>query len=140
MTEGGGAVIADMIARGWNNFIERQQGSLSLRFLIQPLIAGVIALRAGIKDAREGRPAYLWGRVREPRLPFAASPRWLERHAHAIPGFCDPGFNLSADHPRFHLSAGTALYRDAAGSRAVPRLPRPSKSRRSAIYQRFGQA
>jgi hypothetical protein len=66
MIEGGGAVIADMIARGWDNFVQRPQGSLSLRFLIQPLIAAVIALRAGVKDAREGRPAYLWAALTSP--------------------------------------------------------------------------
>ncbi len=66
MTEGGGAVIAHMIARGWDNLVERPQGSLSRRFLIQPLIAAVIALRAGIKDAREGRPAYLWAALTSP--------------------------------------------------------------------------
>lgn len=33
-TEGGGAVIADVIARGRENSVQRPQGGLSLRFII----------------------------------------------------------------------------------------------------------
>ncbi len=66
MTAADGTVLADMIARGWNNFLERPQGSLSLRFVIQPIVAAVIALRAGIEDAREGRSAYLWTALTSP--------------------------------------------------------------------------
>ena len=41
-------------------------GSLNLRFILQPTIATIIAARAGIKDAREGRPAYLWAALTNP--------------------------------------------------------------------------
>jgi hypothetical protein len=54
------SIITDMIARGWENFLARPTGSLNFRFILQPTIATIIAARAGIKDAREGRPAYLW--------------------------------------------------------------------------------
>jgi hypothetical protein len=53
-------IITDMIARGWENFLARPTGSLNFRFVLQPTIATIIAVRAGIKDARDGRPAYLW--------------------------------------------------------------------------------
>lgn len=53
-------VITDMIARGWENFLARPRGALNLRFIIQPTLASIIALRAGLKDAKAGRPAYLW--------------------------------------------------------------------------------
>ncbi len=66
MTAADGTVLTDMSARGWNNFLERPQGSLSLRFVIQPIVAAVIALRAGIEDAREGRSAYLWTALTSP--------------------------------------------------------------------------
>src|SRR4051812_14315934 len=59
-------MIVDMIARGWENFLARPDGPLNLRFIIQPTIAVVMALRAGIKDAREGRPAYLWAMLINP--------------------------------------------------------------------------
>ena len=52
--------ITDMVARGWENFVARPEGPLNLRFIIQPTLASIIALRAGLKDAKAGRPAYLW--------------------------------------------------------------------------------
>src|SRR5690242_4295401 len=52
--------ITDAIARGWANFIARPAGPLSFRFYLQPAIGIIMALRAGLKDAREDRPAYLW--------------------------------------------------------------------------------
>ena len=87
MIEADGSIIANMVIRGWDNFVERPHGSMSLRFVIQPLVAAVIALRAGIGDAREGRPAYLWtaltssgyrlqllhGGWRDMRTPFLVS-------------------------------------------------------------------
>jgi hypothetical protein len=54
------STITDMIVRGWENFLARPTGSLNLRFILQPTIASLLALRAGMKDAKEGRPAYLW--------------------------------------------------------------------------------
>jgi hypothetical protein len=33
---------------------------LNLRFFIQPTMAGLLALRAGIEDARQERRGYLW--------------------------------------------------------------------------------
>src|SRR5262245_54832589 len=53
-------MIMEAIARGWENFLARPDGPLNLRFFLQPTIACVMAIRAGLKDAREGRPAYLW--------------------------------------------------------------------------------
>ena len=39
---------------------------MHLRLVIQPAVAGVLAIRAGLKDAREGRPAFLWSAVTNP--------------------------------------------------------------------------
>jgi hypothetical protein len=33
---------------------------MSFRLIIQPTVAGIIAIGAGLKDAREGRPAFFW--------------------------------------------------------------------------------
>jgi hypothetical protein len=55
-----------MIARGWENFLARPQGPLNFRFILQPTIAALLALRAGINDARNGRPAYLWAAFTKP--------------------------------------------------------------------------
>lgn len=54
------SVLGEIIARGWDNFTARRTGVFSLRFLIQPALASILAIRAGIQDAHASRPAYLW--------------------------------------------------------------------------------
>jgi hypothetical protein len=44
----------------WEMLIGRIEGPLTLRLLLQPAIATFFAVRSGLKDARSGRPAYLW--------------------------------------------------------------------------------
>lgn len=53
-------VIEEAVIRGWENFLARPGGHFGLRFYLQPAMASLIALRAGLRDAREHRPAYLW--------------------------------------------------------------------------------
>ena len=60
------STVLDMIGRGWDNFLARPKGSLNLRFIVQPTIAGLLALRAGIQDARQGRQGYLWAILSKP--------------------------------------------------------------------------
>ncbi len=57
------SIIIDMIARGWDNFLARPAGSLNLRFILQPTIATLLAVRAGMRDAKGNRPAFLWAAV-----------------------------------------------------------------------------
>ncbi len=44
----------------WEMLIGRIEGPLTLRLALQPAMATFFAVRAGLKDARDGRPAYLW--------------------------------------------------------------------------------
>jgi hypothetical protein len=60
------SVLLEMIGRGWENFLARPNGSMSLRFYVQPTMASLLALRAGIQDAREGRQGYLWAILTRP--------------------------------------------------------------------------
>ena len=61
------SVLLEMIGRGWDNFLARPSGSLSLRFYVQPTMASLLALRAGIQDARQGRrQGYLWAMLTRP--------------------------------------------------------------------------
>ena len=53
-------MIMEAITRGWENFLSRPSEQLNFRFIIQPAIGIIIAFLAGLRDAREGRPAYLW--------------------------------------------------------------------------------
>jgi hypothetical protein len=54
----------------WNRFIGnlfgRLDGPLHFRFFMQPAMAIIFAVIDGIKDAKLGRPAYLWVMVKNP--------------------------------------------------------------------------
>lgn len=52
--------MEEMLTRFWENLIGRAGGPLTLRLLLQPTVATILAIRAGLKDAREGRPPYFW--------------------------------------------------------------------------------
>ena len=52
--------MEDVITRIWENLGGRIGGPLSFRLILQPLVAIVLALRAGRQDARAGRPPYFW--------------------------------------------------------------------------------
>jgi hypothetical protein len=39
---------------------------MSLRLILQPTIATILAIRAGLKDAREGNPPYFWSVLTDP--------------------------------------------------------------------------
>ena len=48
----------DLLARAWENLSGRIGGPMSFRLVLQPAIAAILAVRAGIRDARAGRPLY----------------------------------------------------------------------------------
>ena len=52
--------IQEYFAAIWAMLIARADGTLTLRLVFQPTVAAVLAIRAGVKDAREGRTPYLW--------------------------------------------------------------------------------
>lgn len=54
----------------WQRLVEdlgnRVSGPMRMRLLLQPLVATVLAVIAGMKDAREGRPPYFFSLVTDP--------------------------------------------------------------------------
>ena len=40
--------------------ISRTTGPLKFRFFLQPVMSILLAIRSGLKDSREGKPAFLW--------------------------------------------------------------------------------
>jgi hypothetical protein len=52
--------ITDLFVQGWEQLVGRTSGPMKLRLILQPASAAFLAVRAGLKDAREGHPAYLW--------------------------------------------------------------------------------
>jgi hypothetical protein len=45
------------------NLFARLDGPLHFRFIAQPLMAVIFATIDGIKDARDGKPAYFWAMI-----------------------------------------------------------------------------
>lgn len=52
--------LADVFGRIVENIVGRVGGPMTLRLVLQPLIAILYAVRAGLKDGRAGAPAYFW--------------------------------------------------------------------------------
>lgn len=52
--------MEEMIVRGWTNIVSRFGGPMTFRVILQPAMAALLALIAGLRDARENRPPYLW--------------------------------------------------------------------------------
>ena len=50
----------DLLTRLWEHLGGRIGGPLTFRLILQPLVAVGLAVRAGLLDARTGRPPYLW--------------------------------------------------------------------------------
>ena len=52
--------MEEWLTRFVQDFSGRLTGPLHFRFLLQPLMATILAIRAGMQDAREGKPPYFW--------------------------------------------------------------------------------
>lgn len=58
--------MEDLFNWVWIHLIGRVAGPLKFRLLLQPTVAALFAIRAGLKDAREGRVPYGWAIFTEP--------------------------------------------------------------------------
>lgn len=72
--------VQEFLTRSWEMLIGRFQGPLTFRFIMQPLAAVIIAIRVGLRDAREGRPPYLfWPFFTDPvRRPELVRLAWAD--------------------------------------------------------------
>jgi hypothetical protein len=52
-----------MWARVGSQLIARVSGPMKFRLVLQPAMAAFFAIRAGLADARAGRPPYLWALI-----------------------------------------------------------------------------
>ena len=53
--------------RIWHDLVERPGAPMRFRFILQPLMVAIVAVRHGLKDARAGRPPYFWSMLGNPR-------------------------------------------------------------------------
>jgi hypothetical protein len=56
----------DDLPRFWTDLAGRLTGPLTFRLLLQPAMATLYAIRDGMKDAYDGRPAYFWAIFTQP--------------------------------------------------------------------------
>lgn len=58
--------ILEILNRGVEQLLGRASGPLHLRLVIMPTVVTILAIRAGLRDAREGQSSFLWGMITEP--------------------------------------------------------------------------
>jgi hypothetical protein len=57
---------AEVRQRVWHQLLERPAGPMAFRFILQPVMAAIAALRDGIHDAKSGRSPYFWTLLTNP--------------------------------------------------------------------------
>lgn len=58
--------IQEIFSRGMEQLEGRAKGPLNFRLIVTPAVVIVLAIRAGLRDAREGEPAFLWALLTHP--------------------------------------------------------------------------
>jgi hypothetical protein len=58
--------IFEMLAHRGEHLVGRAFGPLHFRLVIMPLVVTILAIRAHLRDVREGRPTVLWAFLRDP--------------------------------------------------------------------------
>jgi hypothetical protein len=71
-------VTAESLGRLWSDILDRPTGPMMFRFILQPTMAIIAALRDGIRDARLGRRPYVWALIHGVRDPGGRSARLWE--------------------------------------------------------------
>jgi hypothetical protein len=56
----------DLLNRIFENLIGRVSGPLTFRLILQPIMAVIFAIRAGLKDEKQSRPPYFWALFTHP--------------------------------------------------------------------------
>ena len=53
-------MVDPVFSRVWEGLVSRTEGPLKFRFFLQPAMAIFLAARSGLRDSREGKPAFFW--------------------------------------------------------------------------------
>ena len=51
--------IFEMLITRGQHLLDRLDGSLHFRMIVMPIVVSVLAIRAGLRDARERKPVFL---------------------------------------------------------------------------------
>lgn len=52
--------LLDFVGSYWHELVARPAGPMGFRFVLQPVMASILAIRDGIKDAKTNRSPYFW--------------------------------------------------------------------------------
>jgi len=58
--------VDDIITRIWQDLGGRVGGPMTFRIFLQPAMATLFAIKAGLADGRAGRPPYFWAILNDP--------------------------------------------------------------------------
>jgi hypothetical protein len=58
--------MKDLLLRIWTDLVGRIGGPMTFRLILQPMVAGIVAIRAGLADGRAGKPLYFWSIFSDP--------------------------------------------------------------------------
>ena len=50
----------EFFTRVFENLVGRVEGPMKFRVILQPLVACILAIRSGLRDARENKPPFFW--------------------------------------------------------------------------------
>jgi hypothetical protein len=58
--------IIEMLSHRGEHLVGRLGGPLNFRLIVMPLVVTILAIRAHMRDVREGRPTVLWSFLKDP--------------------------------------------------------------------------
>ena len=58
--------MEDLFSRVVEDLVGRVSGPMKFRLILQPVMAAILAIRSGLKDAREDKPPYFWAMFTNP--------------------------------------------------------------------------
>ena len=76
--------IREILTRFWDQLIAQPSGPLAFRFILQPVMATILAILDGLKDARAGRSPYLRVILSDPSQRVAYLREGLKRLSRVI--------------------------------------------------------
>jgi hypothetical protein len=76
--------IQEILTRFWDQLIAQPSGPLAFRLILQPVMATILAILDGLKDARTGRPPFLRTILSDPSQRAAYLREGLKRVSRVI--------------------------------------------------------
>jgi hypothetical protein len=59
-------VVMEQLSQGVDQLLGRASGPLHFRLFMMPTVVTILAIRAGLRDARNGQPPFLWTILTDP--------------------------------------------------------------------------